>query len=111
AANTDPAARRSYRSDVLRGRNQSMAETPPWKQYLDSLQIQDLAEVFRTARPIIGMVHCWPLPGAPGYTGYGMEAILENALRDAEALVAGGCGGLIVENMWDIPFRAGPRIQ
>ena len=57
------------------------------------------------------MVHCWPLPGAPGYTGYGMQTIIDNALRDAHALVEGGVDGLIVENMWDIPFRAGPHVQ
>jgi hypothetical protein len=79
-----------------------MAAIPPWKQYLNSLQIKDLAEIFRTPKPIIGMVHCWPLPGAPGYTGYGMDPIIENALRDAEALAEGGCDGLIVENMWDL---------
>jgi membrane complex biogenesis BtpA family protein len=88
-----------------------MTAMPPWKQYLDSLQIQDLAAIFRTPQPIIGMVHCWPLPGAPGYTGYGMDAIIEHAVRDADALAEGGCDGLIVENMWDIPFRAGPHIQ
>lgn len=85
--------------------------TPPWKARLDALQIKDLAAIFRTPKPIIGMVHCWPMPGAPGYTGYGMRPIIENALRDAEALAEGGVDGLIVENMWDIPFRAGPHIQ
>jgi uncharacterized protein len=85
--------------------------TPAWKAHLDSLQIKDLAAIFATPKPIIGMVHCWPLPGAPGYTGYGMQTIIDHALRDAEALAEGGCHGLIVENMWDIPFRAGPHIQ
>jgi uncharacterized protein len=85
--------------------------TPAWKERLDSLQIKDLADVFRTPKPIIGMVHCWPLPGAPGYSGYGMDTIIEQALRDADALAEGGCDGLIVENMWDIPFRAGAHIQ
>ncbi len=61
-------------------------------------------------KPIIGMVHCWPMPGAPGYTGYGLDVIIEHAIRDAEALREGGVDGLIVENMWDIPFRAGSRI-
>jgi uncharacterized protein len=84
--------------------------TPPWKQRMDALQIKDLSEIFRTAKPVIGMVHCWPMPGAPGYTGYGMEAIIDNALRDAHVLAEGGCDGLIVENMWDIPFRAGANI-
>ena len=85
--------------------------TPPWKAYLDSLQIKDLKEIFRTSKPIIGMVHCWPLPGAPGYTGYSMQTIVDHALRDAHTLAEGGIDGLIVENMWDIPFRAGPHVQ
>lgn len=85
--------------------------TPAWKTRLDALQISDLQQIFRTPKPVIGMVHCWPLPGAPGYTGYGMQTIIDNALRDAYALAEGSCDGLIVENMWDIPFRAGPNIQ
>lgn len=81
--------------------------TPPWKERLDALQLKDLQEIFRTPKPIIGMVHLWPMPGAPGYTGYGLDTIIEHALADAQALADGGCDGLIVENMWDIPFRAG----
>jgi len=84
---------------------------PLWKEHLDRWRLRDLREIFRTAKPIIGMVHCWPLPGAPGYTGYGMQTIIDHAIRDAEALAEGGCDGLIVENMWDIPFRAGPHVQ
>lgn len=83
---------------------------PAWKRRLDALQIDSLADIFRTAKPVIGMVHCWPMPGAPGYTGYGMHTIIEQARADATALLAGGCDGLIVENMWDIPFRAGAHI-
>ncbi len=84
--------------------------TPSWKARLDALQINSLADIFRTPKPIIGMVHCWPMPGAPGYTGYGMQAIIDHAKADTEALLAGGCDGVIVENMWDIPFRAGAHI-
>jgi membrane complex biogenesis BtpA family protein len=84
--------------------------TPAWKERLDALQIDTLADIFRTPKPVIGMVHCWPMPGAPGYTGYGMQTIIDHARADAEALIAGGCDGLIVENMWDIPFRAGAHI-
>ena len=83
---------------------------PIWKSHLDSLQITSLADIFRTAKPVIGMVHCWPMPGAPGYQGYGMRDIIRQAQSDAEALIAGGCDGIIVENMWDIPFRAGAHI-
>jgi len=83
---------------------------PIWKSHLDGLQISSLADIFRTAKPVIGMVHCWPMPGAPGYQGYGMRDIIRHAQSDAEALIAGGCDGIIVENMWDIPFRAGAHI-
>lgn len=83
---------------------------PLWKTQLDSLQITTLADIFRTPKPVIGMVHCWPMPGAPGYRGYGMRDIIRHAQSEAEALIAGGCDGIIVENMWDIPFRAGSHI-
>ncbi len=84
--------------------------TPSWKQRMDALQISSLADIFATPKPVIGMVHCWPMPGAPGYTGYGINTVIDHALRDAEALMAGGVDGIIVENMWDIPFRAGADI-
>ncbi len=83
---------------------------PLWKTHLDSLQITTLADIFRTPKPVIGMVHCWPMPGAPGYRGYGMRDIIRHAQSEAEALIVGGCDGIIVENMWDIPFRAGAHI-
>lgn len=84
--------------------------TPTWKTRLDALRLKDLSDLFGTPRPVIGMVHCWPMPGAPGYTGYGVETIIEHAVRDARALAEGGADGLIVENMWDIPFRAGAHL-
>ncbi|MFO0590832.1 MAG: BtpA/SgcQ family protein [Polyangiaceae bacterium] len=84
--------------------------TPAWKTRLDALKLHDLKEIFGTSKPIIGMVHCWPMPGAPGYDGYGVDAIIEAAIRDAQALHDGGVDGLIVENMWDIPFRAGSHL-
>lgn len=84
---------------------------PAWKQHLDAVRIKDLADIFGTSKPVIGMVHAWPMPGAPGYDGKGVDAIVEHAVQDARAIERGGCDGLIVENMWDIPFRAGPHIQ
>jgi uncharacterized protein len=85
--------------------------TPPWKARLDALRVKDLGEIFNgQKKPVIGMVHCWPLPGAPGYSGYGIDTIVERAIADARALAEGGVDGLIVENMWDVPFRAGPHV-
>jgi membrane complex biogenesis BtpA family protein len=78
-----------------------------WKEHLDDIRLDSLAGMFGTEKPIIGMVHLWPLPGAPGYIGYGMNAILDHARRDADALLEGGVDGLIVENMWDLPYHVG----
>ena len=84
---------------------------PLWKEQLDALLLRDLEQLFGVARPVIGMVHCWPMPGAPGYSGsYGVQTIIDHAVADARALAAGGCHGVIVENMWDIPFGAGSDV-
>ncbi len=82
--------------------------TAVWRERLDSLQLQRLSDMFGVDKPIIGMVHLWPLPGSPGYAGYGMDTIIERALEDAHTLVENGVDGLIVENMWDLPYYVGP---
>lgn len=63
-------------------------------------------QVFRTTKPIIGMVHLKPLPGAPrhDYRG-GMQAIVDAALFDARELVEGGIDAIQIENQWDRPFQ------
>jgi len=82
-----------------------------WKERMDGLRLGSLAEMFGPVKPIIGMVHLWPLPGSPGYdAGTGMTAILDHAQRDAEALIEGGVNGLIVENMWDLPYYVGQEV-
>ena len=82
-----------------------------WKQHLDELRLDSLDEFFGVQKPIIGMVHLWPLPGAPGYSGHDMDKILEQARRDTEVLLEGGVDGLIVENMWDLPYYVGADVQ
>jgi len=63
-----------------------------------------IRRIFGREKPAIGVVHCLPLPGTPGYGGTPMGAIIDRALADAESYVAGGMDGLIVENHGDIPF-------
>lgn len=55
------------------------------------------------ARPVIGMLHALPLPGAPRAHG-DMSRVLDAVLRDAEALASGGVHGLMLENFGDAPF-------
>ena len=82
-----------------------------WKVRMDEQRLGSLAELFGVQKPVIGMVHLWPLPGSPGYAGHDMAAILSHAQRDAEALLDGGVDGLIVENMWDLPYYVGGDVQ
>ncbi len=57
------------------------------------------------AKPVIGMVHLPPLPGAPGFKG-DLPAIRGQVLADARALRDGGIHGLMLENFGDVPFFA-----
>ena len=82
-----------------------------WKKHLDGIRLDSLHEMFGVEKPIIGMVHLWPLPGAPGYAGHDMDKILERARYDTEVLLEGGVDGLIVENMWDLPYYVGTDVQ
>src|SRR5437764_7269076 len=56
-------------------------------------------------RPIYGMVHLAPLPGAPLFGG-SIDAVIDAALRDARAISDGGCDGILFENFGDRPFHA-----
>lgn len=67
-------------------------------------------EIFGRSKVVIGVVHCTALPGTPDYDGAPVAAIIERALRDAEAYVQGGADGLIIENHGDIPFLRPERI-
>ena len=63
-----------------------------------------IRDLFGRDKVVIGVVHCPALPGSPGHRGGPIEDIYERALIDAEAYVAGGAHGLIIENHGDIPF-------
>ncbi len=84
--------------------------TAEWRERMERIRLGSVEELFGCAKPVIGMVHLWPLPGAPGYTGYGMDRVRERAVADARALAAGGVNGIIVENMWDLPYYVGSAV-
>lgn len=62
-----------------------------------------LATLFGTPKPLIGMVHLLPLPGAPRWGG-SMNAVLDRAMADARRLAGAGVDGVMVENYSDTPF-------
>lgn len=63
-----------------------------------------LEQLFPNPKPLIGTVHCEPLPGTPRYKDNSVEYVIERAIQDAYAYVDGGMDGLIIENHGDIPF-------
>lgn len=67
-----------------------------------------LDSIFRTPKPLIGMIHLSPLPGSPRYNDSGIGGAMDAALRDAKALQKGGIDGLLIENYGDLPFKPTP---
>jgi uncharacterized protein len=63
----------------------------------------ELFKIFKTLKPLIGMVHLSPLPGSPKFCG-DFSKVLSLAVNDAKTLAAAGFDGIIVENFGDIPF-------
>lgn len=61
------------------------------------------SELFARRWPVIGMLHAPPLPDSPRFGGE-VRAIHDRVLEDADALVAGGADGLLLENFGDSPF-------
>jgi membrane complex biogenesis BtpA family protein len=62
---------------------------------------------FARPRALVGAVHLQPLPGSPRWAAAGrppLDAVIERALSDAQAYLAAGVDGLIVENYGDAPF-------
>lgn len=73
-----------------------MAVFPPKPNALDQL--------FGRPKVLIGVIHSWPLPGAPAYDGRPMAEIVDFAVEEGIRFRDGGFHGLIVENAGDLPF-------
>lgn len=67
---------------------------------------------FKSAKPVIAMIHIGALPGTPA-NGLPLAEIELHAVREARILSAAGVHGLMLENMHDTPYlrgRVGPEI-
>ena len=82
-----------------------------WAREFYAKRLESFEKLFGVKKPIIGMVHLLPLPGAPAYRGESIDEIIKFALEDAKKLVEGGVDGLIVENMWDLPYYVGKNVS
>jgi membrane complex biogenesis BtpA family protein len=63
-------------------------------------------DLFKTTKPIIGVIHVGALPGTPA-SALTVEALTELAVREAALYRDGGVDGLMVENMHDVPYLRG----
>lgn len=68
--------------------------------------------IFGVSKPVIGVVHLKPLPGAPLYEGMSVDDIAKNAVGKAKLLVENGVDGLVIENFGDKEFlkKVGPEV-
>ena len=67
-------------------------------------RLRGVHDLWPSRKPLIGMVHLPPLPGAPLWAG-SMGHVLDRAKRDADALAQAGFDALLVENFADAPFH------
>jgi membrane complex biogenesis BtpA family protein len=61
---------------------------------------------------IIGMIHVNALPGTPKFNN-NIHEIVDNAITEAELYNSAGVGGIMIENMHDVPYlnnSAGPEV-
>ena len=64
-----------------------------------------LQDLFHVKKPIIAMCHLLPLPGDPYYDEEkGLEAIVERAKADVDALQRGGVDGIMFSNEYSLPY-------
>lgn len=65
-----------------------------------------MSRLLRLNKPIIAMVHLRPLPGSSPYDADGgMQAIIDAAAADLDALQAGGVDAVMFGNEGDRPYR------
>src|SRR4051812_32429828 len=68
--------------------------------------------LFRTAKPVVAMIHVGALPGTAA-SMLTLRQIEANALREAAIYAKAGVDGVMLENMHDTPYlrgRVGPEI-
>jgi len=71
-----------------------------------------VADIFGARRALIGMIHMQPSPGTPRASG-SIDAIVDDAVREARVYRDAGFAGILMENMHDRPYekcRVGPEV-
>ena len=48
------------------------------------------SKLFKTEKPLIGMIHCKAFPGSPLYVKSSWPQVIKNTISEANALIKGG---------------------
>jgi len=59
--------------------------------------------IFKTAKPIIGMIHLQALPGTPKFND-NVNTIIDSALSELEIYIEANIDAIAIENMHDVPY-------
>ena len=64
-----------------------------------------LDEMFAPQKPVIAMLHLTALPGDPGFDSRtGLNAVIERAKEELDALQDGGVDGIMISNEFSLPY-------
>src|SRR4051812_17396670 len=72
----------------------------------DDLNHMSFTDLFGPRKPLIGVLHLLPLPGAPLYDG-NIQRVYDQALGELEIFKAHRLDSVIVENFRDMPYFPG----
>ncbi len=74
--------------------------------------MNSIVELFKTNKPVIGMVHLGPLPGNYDYIdNETYQETIKNAIIDAKTLESAGIHGLIIENAASSPYLINDDVE
>src|SRR5258706_3778689 len=60
-------------------------------------------DLFGAKKPLIGVLHLLPLPGAPLYDG-NIQKVYDQALAELDVFKHNGIDSVIIENFRDMPY-------
>src|SRR5215470_4014267 len=73
---------------------------------VESYSYMSFHDLFRRGKPLIGVLHLLPLPGAPLYDG-AMQKVYDQALAELDVFRRHRLDSVIVENFRDMPYFPG----
>lgn len=74
------------------------------------MALSRFTEMFRVSRAaVIGMIHVRALPGTP-QSKYSVKELVAKACQEADTYMEAGVDGLLVENMFDLPYMKGDEL-